>query len=84
MHKSERNLALADFLRKRRGRLSPSEVGLPPGSRRRTPGLRREEVAEATAGEIVARAGDKPEGIGDPGAAGETGGSLTIRQSRLT
>jgi transcriptional regulator with XRE-family HTH domain len=46
MHKSERNLALADFLRQRRARLSPTEVGLPPGSRRRTPGLRREEVAQ--------------------------------------
>lgn len=37
---------LADFLRRRRERLSPSEVGLPAGSRRRTPGLRREEVAQ--------------------------------------
>src|SRR5215472_17712948 len=46
MHKSERNLALADFLRKRRASLTPTEVGLPPGSRRRTPGLRREEVAQ--------------------------------------
>lgn len=46
MHKSEQNLALADFLRKRRASLAPSEVGLPPGSRRRTPGLRREEVAQ--------------------------------------
>ncbi len=34
-----------DFLRSRRGRLAPSEVGLPQGFRRRTPGLRREEVA---------------------------------------
>ena len=34
-----------DFLRSRRGRLAPSEVGLPEGFRRRTPGLRREEVA---------------------------------------
>ncbi len=33
------------FLRSRRARLSPSEVGLPAGLRRRTPGLRREEVA---------------------------------------
>lgn len=33
------------FLRSRRGRLTPSEVGLPGGFRRRTPGLRREEVA---------------------------------------
>jgi transcriptional regulator with XRE-family HTH domain len=37
---------LADFLRSRRERLSPAKVGLPPGRRRRTPGLRREEVAE--------------------------------------
>lgn len=37
---------LADFLRTRRARLTPKEVGLPSGSRRRTPGLRREEVAQ--------------------------------------
>jgi transcriptional regulator with XRE-family HTH domain len=36
---------LADFLRKRRAHLKPEEVGLPSGGRRRTPGLRREEVA---------------------------------------
>ncbi|MCQ2031259.1 helix-turn-helix transcriptional regulator [Stutzerimonas zhaodongensis] len=42
----ERNRAeLADFLRSRRERISPQEVGLPSGERRRTPGLRREEVA---------------------------------------
>src|SRR5690349_10448358 len=46
MHKSERRQALADFLRQRRARLSPTDVGLPPGLRRRTPGLRREEVAQ--------------------------------------
>jgi hypothetical protein len=34
-----------DFLRSRRERLTPSDVGLPSGFRRRTPGLRREEVA---------------------------------------
>lgn len=34
-----------DFLRSRRERLNPSDVGLPDGFRRRTPGLRREEVA---------------------------------------
>jgi transcriptional regulator with XRE-family HTH domain len=33
------------FLRSRRERLMPSDVGLPDGFRRRTPGLRREEVA---------------------------------------
>lgn len=37
---------LGDFLRSRRERLTPETVGLPPGRRRRTPGLRREEVAE--------------------------------------
>src|SRR5262249_21255442 len=37
---------LGDFLRSRRERLSPMAVGLPIGRRRRTPGLRREEVAE--------------------------------------
>ncbi|MFI9201178.1 helix-turn-helix transcriptional regulator [Streptomyces sp. NPDC053048] len=36
---------LARFLRARRERLTPADVGLPNGSRRRTPGLRREEVA---------------------------------------
>ena len=36
---------LADFLRARREGLQPEEVGLPRGSRRRTGGLRREEVA---------------------------------------
>ena len=46
MHTSERHQALADFLRKRRASLAPTEVGLPLGSRRRTPGLRREEVAQ--------------------------------------
>jgi hypothetical protein len=51
MQKSERHQALADFLRQRRPHLAPSEVGLPPGIRRRTPGLRREEVAQlATSG----------------------------------
>jgi transcriptional regulator with XRE-family HTH domain len=36
---------LASFLRDRREALQPADVGLPAGSRRRTPGLRREEVA---------------------------------------
>jgi transcriptional regulator with XRE-family HTH domain len=37
--------ALADFLRHRREELRPEDVGLPAGARRRTRGLRREEVA---------------------------------------
>ena len=36
---------LGAFLRSRRERLQPQDVGLPSGPRRRTPGLRREEVA---------------------------------------
>ncbi|MFK3980484.1 helix-turn-helix transcriptional regulator [Micromonospora sp. NPDC050397] len=37
---------LAAFLRSRRSRLRPADVGLPDGVRRRTPGLRRQEVAQ--------------------------------------
>jgi transcriptional regulator with XRE-family HTH domain len=37
---------LAQLLRARRERLQPADVGLPPGARRRTRGLRREEVAQ--------------------------------------
>lgn len=37
---------LSNFLRTRRARLSAAEVGLPVAARRRTPGLRREEVAQ--------------------------------------
>ncbi|MFC8103981.1 helix-turn-helix domain-containing protein [Streptomyces sp. NPDC057363] len=36
---------MGTFLRSRRERLRPQDVGLPAGPRRRTPGLRREEVA---------------------------------------
>ncbi|MFF8281898.1 helix-turn-helix domain-containing protein [Streptomyces albus] len=37
---------LGAFLRTRRDRIRPAEVGLPTGTRRRVPGLRREEVAQ--------------------------------------
>ncbi|HEY3710032.1 MAG TPA: helix-turn-helix transcriptional regulator [Amycolatopsis sp.] len=37
---------LGAFLRSRRARITPEQVGLPLGGRRRTPGLRREEVAQ--------------------------------------
>ncbi|MEU4274002.1 helix-turn-helix domain-containing protein [Streptomyces tanashiensis] len=40
---------LAAFLRSRRERITPEQVGLPRGRRRRTPGLRREEVAHLSA-----------------------------------
>jgi len=41
-----RRQELSDFLRNRRGRIVPADVGLPATNRRRTPGLRREEVAQ--------------------------------------
>jgi hypothetical protein len=41
--------ALAEFLLRRREMLQPSDVGLSTGPRRRTPGLRREEVAQLAA-----------------------------------
>ncbi|HEY5986208.1 MAG TPA: helix-turn-helix transcriptional regulator [Streptosporangiaceae bacterium] len=41
-----RRAELAAFLRARRERITPEQAGLPPGPRRRTPGLRREEVAQ--------------------------------------
>lgn len=41
-----RNRELGAFLRARRENLDPARVGLPRSGRRRTPGLRREEVAQ--------------------------------------
>src|ERR687886_1245639 len=43
---ASRRSELADFLRDRRARVTPGSVGLPADGRRRTPGLRREEVAQ--------------------------------------
>ena len=37
---------LGAFLRSRRERIRPADIGLPTGRRRRTPGLRRDEVAQ--------------------------------------
>ena len=44
-----RSREFGDLLRSRRERLQPADVGLPPGVRRRTRGLRREEVAQLAA-----------------------------------
>ncbi|WP_411134416.1 helix-turn-helix transcriptional regulator [Streptomyces sp. C10] len=46
MADQQRRRNLAEFLRSRRERLSPREAGILAGPRRRTPGLRREEVAQ--------------------------------------
>src|SRR6266404_3510365 len=47
MLSDDRRREIADFLKTRRMRRQPEELGLPRGRRRRTPGLRREEVAAA-------------------------------------
>ncbi|GAB3294322.1 helix-turn-helix domain-containing protein [Epidermidibacterium keratini] len=47
MRTDDRRVELGQFLRSRRERLSPEDLGLPVTGRRRTPGLRREEVAQA-------------------------------------
>ena len=45
MNEKQRHKELGDFLKSRRAKILPAQVGLPEGIRRRTPGLRREEVA---------------------------------------
>jgi transcriptional regulator with XRE-family HTH domain len=46
MNPPARLQALSIFLKTQRAKLTPQSVGLPEGTRRRTPGLRREEVAQ--------------------------------------
>jgi transcriptional regulator with XRE-family HTH domain len=45
-NEKQRYIELADFLKTRRAKILPSQAGLPSATRRRTPGLRREEVAQ--------------------------------------
>jgi len=44
--RADRRVELAAFLRKARERVTPADAGIAPGVRRKTPGLRREEVAQ--------------------------------------
>lgn len=46
MQEEQQRKELGEFLRLHRSRITPAEVGLPVTPRRRTPGLRREEVAD--------------------------------------
>lgn len=48
MQPDQSRAALAEFLRTRRQRITPDQVGLPAGPRRRIAGLRREEIAVLT------------------------------------
>src|SRR3954469_139044 len=50
---SRRRTELAAFLRSRRGRISPADVGMPAGLRRRPPGLRREGGAQVPGGGVT-------------------------------
>ncbi|GLY27528.1 helix-turn-helix transcriptional regulator [Kineosporia sp. NBRC 101731] len=71
---------LARFLRDRREALRPVDAGLPPGRRRRTPGLRREEVAEL-AGMSVDYYARLEQGRGprpSPGVLEAVGGALRL------
>ena len=46
MNDKMRREALSTFLKTKRAQIKPESIGLPAGTRRRTPGLRREEVAQ--------------------------------------
>jgi transcriptional regulator with XRE-family HTH domain len=46
MDRTTRLQTLSAFLKSKRAKIVPESIGLAPGSRRRTPGLRREEVAQ--------------------------------------
>jgi transcriptional regulator with XRE-family HTH domain len=74
--------ALGEFLRARREALTPEDVGLVPRVRRRTPGLRREDVAELCAMSVdyVARLerGDGPQPSAQMAAALARGLRLTL------
>ncbi|MBO1414245.1 helix-turn-helix transcriptional regulator [Streptomyces sp. FH025] len=64
-----RRTDLAEFLRAVRARLQPSQVGLPEGGRRRTPGLRRQEVAQLAAVSVEWYVRLEQGRVGTPGAA---------------
>lgn len=60
---------LAEFLRAMRARLAPADVGLPDVGRRRTPGLRRQEVAQLAAVSIDCYIRLEQGRVGLPGTA---------------
>ncbi|MEU6375462.1 helix-turn-helix transcriptional regulator [Streptomyces sp. NPDC046909] len=67
--RSPRRTELGEFLRAMRSRLQPVDVGLSDGSRRRTPGLRRQEVAQLAAVSIDWYIRLEQGRVGTPGAA---------------
>ncbi|BCJ39828.1 DNA-binding protein [Actinoplanes ianthinogenes] len=69
MTTGERRVELAGFLRARREQLTPQDAGLPAGPRRRTPGLRRQEVAQLAAVSVEWYTRLEQGRVGAPGAA---------------
>ncbi|MEV7603421.1 helix-turn-helix transcriptional regulator [Kitasatospora sp. NPDC089797] len=65
----QRRADLAEFLRAMRARLRPGDLGLPEAGRRRTPGLRRQEVAQLAAVSIDWYIRLEQGRVGVPGAA---------------
>lgn len=84
MEQTVDRMALGAFLRARREALRPEDVGLRPRVRRRTPGLRREDVAELCAMSVdyVARLerGDGPQPSAQMAAALARGLRLTLAE----
>ncbi|WP_392667903.1 helix-turn-helix transcriptional regulator [Streptomyces sp. LN785] len=68
-HRTPERAELAAFLRAMRARLGPEDVGLPATDRRRTPGLRRQEVAQLAAVSIDWYIRLEQGRVGTPGAA---------------
>ncbi|GLW74605.1 DNA-binding protein [Kitasatospora phosalacinea] len=68
-HVPPRQAELAAFLRTKRARLQPEEAGLPRGPRRRTPGLRRQEVAQLAAVSVEWYVRLEQGRVGTPGTA---------------
>ncbi|MFD8819056.1 helix-turn-helix transcriptional regulator [Streptomyces sp. NPDC059627] len=67
--RAPRRAELGEFLRAMRARLRPEDVGLPDTGRRRTPGLRRQEVAQLAAVSIDWYIRLEQGRVGTPGAA---------------
>ncbi|MER7178931.1 helix-turn-helix transcriptional regulator [Streptomyces hyaluromycini] len=67
--RSPQRAELGEFLRAMRARLRPGDVGLPDVGRRRTPGLRRQEVAQLAAVSIDWYIRLEQGRVGTPGAA---------------
>jgi PAS domain-containing protein len=78
---ARRQTELAGFLRAMRARVRPEDVGLPAGARRRTPGLRRQEVAQLAAVSVEWYIRLEQGRVGTPGTAVLDGVARALRLS---